>query len=131
MPLSQDDQVKYKDLYLQTAREYVKALQENLNFLMQGKESDDAIETLHRSAHSLNTQSIMMSFQQMSSVASLLEKIFKEHREKNQPISHDSLVVLVSTVNSMDHCLTSIEETNHESDLSADVTSLHNENLII
>ena len=131
MSLSADDQVKYKDLYLKTARDYVKALQENLTFLATGKESTEAIETLHRSAHSLNTQSVMMSYLQVSSVAALLEQIFKTHQEKHLPIAQNGLSVLTAAVEHMNACLDTIEKTNQESDLSQDVTNLHNENLIV
>jgi len=118
MPLSQDDQAKYKSLYLQTARQYVTELKDSLNQLGTGNGNDEVVESLHRAAHSLGSQSAMMSYDSMRTISSILEKIFKAKREKKIDISDALLADLVTAVNEMEKCLDSIDKDNKEIDVS-------------
>jgi two-component system chemotaxis sensor kinase CheA len=118
MPLSQDDQAKYKSLYLQTARQYVTELKDSLNQLGTGNGTDEVIESLHRAAHSLGGQSAMMSYNSMYTISSVIEKIFKAKKEKKIDITDTLLADLVTAVNEMEKCLDSIDKDNKEIDFS-------------
>ena len=124
MPLSQDDQAKYKSLYLQTARQYVIELKDGLNQLGTGNGTDEVVASLHRAAHSLGSQSAMMSYDSMQTISSTLEKIFKARVEKKIDISDALLANLVSAVNEMEKCLNSIDTDTKEIDLSKTVELL-------
>jgi chemotaxis protein histidine kinase CheA len=124
MPLSQAEQTKYKSLYLQTARQYVTEMKENLNQLGTGNTTDDVIDSLHREAHSLTGQSAMMDYQRMNSVTSLLEKIFKAKKDKKLELADDLLAKLVEAVNELEKCLDSIDTTDKEIDMSQNIENL-------
>jgi chemotaxis protein histidine kinase CheA len=123
MPLSQEDKKKYKSLYLQTAREYVLEFQKNIALLKKGDSSPEVKETLHRAAHSLNSQSMMMSYESMSGVAAQLEKLFEEKRET---FSESALQVLSEVVKNMEICLDQIDKEDRETDLTEDIENIRN-----
>lgn len=124
MPLSQDDQAKYKSLYLQTAKQYITELKDALNQQGSGNGTDDVIESSHRAAHSLSSQSAMMSYSSMQMISSVMEKIFKAKEEKKIDISDALLADLVTAVNEMEKCLDSIDKDNKETDLSKNIELL-------
>ncbi len=100
MPFSQEDQLKYKALYLQTAREYVKALEENLTKLNTPDETKDIIDTLHRDAHSLKGQSEMMGYHAVGALSLLMENIFRTKVEKNLDLTPEIINELTQGVGS-------------------------------
>jgi two-component system chemotaxis sensor kinase CheA len=118
MPLSQDEQTKYKSLYLRTAREYIKELKDDLNQIGTGGENEEVIDALHRAAHSLSGQSQMMGYQSMSKMSSLMEKIFKAKKEKAIELSDELVSKLISAVTDMEDCLESLDKENKETDLT-------------
>ncbi len=124
MPLSQDDQKKYKALYLQTARQYVKELQDNLTLVNTGKEAEESLASLHRAAHSLGSQSTMMGYVQMSTASSHLEKIFLAAKEKRKELTHEILPLLIKAANEMEACMEIIDQDSKESDLSQTIQEL-------
>ena len=124
MPLTSDDQAKYKDLYLQTAREYIFALKENSALLLNEKETPEVVEILHRSAHSLNSQSKMMEYLQMASAASLLEQIFQAKIDQQSTLSPELKQTIAETAEQMEKSLDALSETGKENDLSALVSKL-------
>lgn len=124
MPLSQDDQKKYKALYLQTARQYVKELQDNLTVLLSGKELDDSRASLHRAAHSLVSQSAMMGYHNMSGIASVMEKIFLGIKDQQMMVSQEAVTALRDATSDMEACLEAIDQDNQEKDLSEDLQKL-------
>jgi chemotaxis protein histidine kinase CheA len=120
MPLSLDDKKKYKSLYLQTARQYVMELQKNIAFLKKGKTSREVIDTLHRAAHSLNSQSNMMSYESISMVASRLEKLFDDHKGKKTGFVASELQLLSQIIGHLNDGLDNIEADKPEKDLTKD-----------
>jgi chemotaxis protein histidine kinase CheA len=124
MPLSQEDQSKYKALYLQTAREYVKELHDNANALIVTPDSVDDLASLHRAAHSLNSQSNMMEYKQMASVASVLETLFKQTQDNKTALTKEVLQSILDTVEHMSQNLDAIDKDSQETDLSEDAAKL-------
>ena len=124
MPLSQDEQLKFKTLYLQTARQYVQEIQTNLSMLLLGNGTNDTIDKLHLAAHSLCGQSKIMSYQSIAAISSFMEKIFKAKKNNELELSHDLLIALSRGANAMDGSLNSIEKDNKEENVSEIVENL-------
>lgn len=124
MALSKDEQIKYKSLYLQTARQYATDLKENINQLGTGNETDEVVATLYLSAHSLAGQSAVMGYESVRQIASLLEKIFKEKKEKKIDLSDKLLKTLVESVDAIEKSLESIDKENQESDTTQTASHL-------
>ena len=118
MPLSSDEQTKYKALYLKTARQYVKDMQDNLAQLLTGNETKEVIDSFHLEAHSLKGQSQIMGYQSMSTISSIIEKIFYAKKENKLVLSQDLLAKLPDAVNALQECLDSIDKSNEENDVS-------------
>jgi chemotaxis protein histidine kinase CheA len=124
MPLSQDDQAKYKGLYLQTARDYIKELQENTGVLIVTPHKVEALESVHRAAHSLTSQSVMMEYHEIGSVASVMEKLFQQTVESKTFLTKEVLQSLLDTLEHMAHDLDALDKNNEENDLSQDAAKL-------
>ncbi len=117
MPFSQEDQLKYKALYLQTARQYIKDLQDNLALLTSGKETTEVIDTLHRDAHSLKGQSEMMDYHAIGALSLLMENIFRAKKENNLVLSEVIVTQLIDGVKEMAVSLNEIDKVNKELDM--------------
>ncbi|MGI8419819.1 MAG: Hpt domain-containing protein [Candidatus Levyibacteriota bacterium] len=124
MPLSQDDHTKYKALYLQTAREYIKELQDNTSVLIVTPENISALESVHRAAHSLATQSTIMEYNQIGAVSAVMEKLFKQSMVGKTLFTREILQSLLDTAQTMSQDLEAIDKDNKENDLSQDATKL-------
>lgn len=117
MPFSQEDQLKYKALYLQTARQYVKDLQDNLALLSSGKETLEVIDTLHRDAHSLKGQSEMMGYHAIGALSLLMENIFRTKKENNLELTQTIITQLNDGLKEIAVCLDEIDKVNKEVDM--------------
>src|SRR6266404_2663407 len=117
MPFSQEDQLKYKALYLQTAQAYVKDLHDNLTLLTTGKETTEVIDTLHRDAHSLKGQSEMMGYHAIGALSLLMENIFRAKKENNLVLTEAIVTQLTDGVKEIAVCLNEIEKVNKELDM--------------
>ena len=118
MPLTQEDQQKYKAFYLQTARQLLTELQENLTKLSSSNESEEVLEVLHRTFHSLKGQSEMMEYHAVGSLARLLEFTFAAKREGKLTLSEEIVKKIQEAVTQIEKCLEEIEKDGKEKDLS-------------
>jgi len=117
MPFSQDDQLKYKALYLQTARQYVKDLHDNLTKINSGSATGDIIDTLHRDAHSLKGQSKMMGYHAVGSLSLVMEDIFRMKKENTLVLTPEIINQMLQGVAEIGVCLDEIEKVNKELDM--------------
>jgi len=124
MSFSQEDQLKYKALYLQTARQYIKDLQDNLTRVSSGNKTEDIIDTLHRDSHSLKGQSEMMGYHAVGSLSLLMEDIFRTKKEKNLVLTPEILTQMLQAVKEIGVCLDEIEKVNKELDMYATTEQL-------
>lgn len=124
MPLSQDEQKQYKDLYLKSAHEYITELKDTMNKLQSGDESEGVIDTLHRDAHSLKGQSAMMDFTSVNRLSYVMEHVFQKKKEKALEIKDELAVKLNEAIAGLENCMNEIEKTDHETDLSEVTKSL-------
>jgi chemotaxis protein histidine kinase CheA len=122
MPLSADDQKKYKDLYIQTAKPYIADLQKISTL----DTADTAtLEVIHRAAHSLGSQSLMMEYNSLGNLSRLIEKICKSTLDGEYTLNDEVRDAITKAVNRMDVSVNAIEEKGEELDLSADADELH------
>jgi two-component system chemotaxis sensor kinase CheA len=124
MPFSQEDQLKYKALYLQTARQYVKDLTDNLALLSSGKETQEVIDTLHRDAHSLKGQSEMMGYHAVGALSRLMENIFNAKKENKLVLTEVIITQLSDGVKEIAVCLDEIDKVNKELDMYQTIEKL-------
>lgn len=121
MPLSDDDQKKYRKLYVQTAKPYIKDLQKIATIQDDDKEGN---EVIHRAAHSLGSQSLMMEFNSLGSLSRHIEKIFKMTMDGEYSINAETKAMLLYAVARIKDSVAEIEDGDSELDLSSDIESL-------
>ncbi len=124
MPMDEQDIVKYRGLYLQTARSYLIDMQRNIVLLANDPERKDSLEIVHLSAHSLASQSLMMGFNSIGAYSSLVEKIAKAKQEGTLSWSKDLLLLIDAEITRVHAALNEIEKTGKELDLSAEIKQL-------
>lgn len=121
MPLTTDDQKKYRDLYIQTAKPYIADLQKIATVANDDK---DSIEVIHRAAHSLGSQSLMMEFSSLGSLSRHIEKVFQMVMDGECIIDAETKEVLIKAVNRMQESVNALEKGDAELDLSSDIKAL-------
>lgn len=128
MPLTPDDKKKYKDLYIQTAKPYIVDLQNIASF----DDTDlEKVDLIHRAAHSMGSQSLMMEYNSLGGISRLIEKIFKAKKDEGYVISPETKAVLIKAVSRMHDSVTAIESEGNELDLSPEVEELRSVSKII
>lgn len=127
MSIDQTDKAKYKALYLQTAREYVHTMQQHIGLLLQKTETNDSIATVHRSAHSLASQSLVMEYTNIGEYARAIEKIFRLEPGEKFTVDRKGLEMIEHDLKKIVLSLDAIENDKPEIDLSADIALLEKE----
>lgn len=118
MPLSQDDIIKYKSLYLETAKNYIENMQLNISFLLKGEQVQSAIKQVHIDAHSLKSQSQIMGYITLAKVSEIIEFIFNKAENENKQISQPDLIRIQSDITRLMDSLNQIKDSGTEIDLT-------------
>lgn len=118
MPLSPDDRVKYKTLYLQTAKPYVDQLQDSIVSFQSGTIDQGKLDVAHRAAHSMTSQSRMMEFEKTAHLTSMMEKVFKAKVDGLLELSPELVQSLSAAVVRLQEDIKAIETTDTEIDLA-------------
>lgn len=124
MPLTADDQAKYRSLYFSTAKPYIRELQSAMKEFTSGKVEDEKLTTAHRSAHSLTSQSKMMGFEKISSVTSLLEHILRAKIENELELHEELVKAMENAVTKVSEAVELLEAGEAEIDLEAERAAL-------
>ena len=128
MPLSADDKTKYKALYLQTAAPYVDDLQKIASLQ---DEDAEAVDVIHRAAHSMGSQSQMMEYNSIASLSRLIEKIFKAKKDEGYTLTQETKDLMINDVARMRDSLASIANNDSELDLTPEIEALRISSKII
>jgi chemotaxis protein histidine kinase CheA len=113
-----DELAGYKTLYLQTAWDYVRNLEGNLFLLKSDPKNHTAIDSMHVSAHSLKSQSLVMKFTSLGLVCKEIELYFRNVKEGKRAVSPDDLGILGEVVEELKDSLSSISAEDQEKDLT-------------
>ena len=124
MPLSDIDIIKYKKLYLETAKNYLENMQLNISFLLKGEQIKNAIKQVHIDAHSLKSQSKIMGYENFATLTEIIEYLFNKEEKENIIMPNDLLIKIQSDITGLMDSLKEIEQTGKELDLSASIIEL-------
>ena len=108
----------YKNLYLQTARKYIADLQASLTALETDTTKKEAIETVYISAHSLKSQSQIMTYVKTGALSGTIEALFRTVHEGTKQLNTDMLGKSKEAVAQIAASVDSIEKENKELDLT-------------
>lgn len=118
------DLSQYKDLYLETAKEYIQALNEALLVLEKNPIDAHAIEVIFRNAHSLKSQSAAMQYAQTGLLCHTIEDVFYEIKNNRLKLDTTLANLLFSSFDNLKKSIQNIEQRNQEIDLQAQITEL-------
>ncbi len=104
----------YKELYLKTARDLLTRSQELMKKTAEGTHLDD----LHRTFHSLKSQSLVMGYMNIGLANKALEELFKYAVTNPTCLTPQVLEEVNGFVSQIDHALSDIEKNVGEPDLS-------------
>jgi chemotaxis protein histidine kinase CheA len=121
-----DELKKYKNLYLQTAAQYVESIKTSSNSLTKDPKNTDAIKQLHIDSHSLKSQSLMMQYNNIGHFCEVVEKAMAQVIEANQEVPPQVLSLIQEGIGGVEKALKEIEANDTEVDLT-EVTNKLNE----
>lgn len=113
------DLSSYRQLYLETAKQYYDILSNNYLKISRNSLDKDAIKNIYISAHSLKSQSHAMGYIKMETLSGIIEKVIKNILANNTQIPNDLMVVIKEAIENVEISLRSIEEENKEKDTDA------------
>ena len=114
---------EFKTLYLSTAKEYIQAIHNGLEKLRTDPSNTDEIEIVHRSAHSLKSQSLVMGYETTGKLAHAIEVIFRDLHETHGSLLENKRESVEKGLNGLESSINQIETTGEEQDLT-DLISL-------
>lgn len=117
--MDKSDIAEFKSLYLQTAKEYVDAMQKNSSL-----STDEAITSVYMSAHSLKSQSLVMNYKETGMLCGMLEKVSKALKEHTLSLSVDIENGVKSAIEKVSASITLIETKDEEVPTSEEIAHL-------
>lgn len=118
------DLQEYKKLYLQTSQDLLHDIASCVQSLEEDFSNMIMIDTAHRSAHSFKSQSLVMGYTQTGLAGKILEKLFKNAKEKTIELNDEILTSIRELLNSMQQSLDSIQDNHGEGNLSQAIQKL-------
>ncbi|HSX29283.1 MAG TPA: chemotaxis protein CheA [Candidatus Saccharimonadales bacterium] len=115
---------QYKDLFVQTSKEYLGALDAALLKLEKTPEDKEVIAEIFRNAHSLKGQSAAMGYEKTGYLCHAVEDVFFEIKEGHMKATPELADLLFKAFDQLSNSVAHIEADGTEIDLSADVEAL-------
>jgi two-component system chemotaxis sensor kinase CheA len=115
---------QYKDLFVQTGKEYLKSLNDSLLKLEKNPTDTTAIAEIFRSAHSLKGQSAAMGYEKTGYLCHAVEDVFFEIKEGRMKTSPELADLLFTAFDGLSASVAHIEADGAEVDLSPQAEAL-------
>jgi len=109
--MAQIDLAGYKNIYLQTAKEYIYKMLVSLDQLSNNVLDKEALNNLHISSHSLKSQSQVMGFTNIANLCANIEKVSSDILNKVSGIDDHFMSLLKNSVDEINLELARIEKT--------------------
>lgn len=114
----------YKELFVQTANDYLMSLEKNLTSLKGDPDNKDLIGIIHIAFHSLGSQSVAMGYQSTSAFCRLNEAILFRIKENKITISNELIEELIKSTGIIKNSVLNINSNSSELDLSSQIKNL-------
>ena len=89
---------EYKTLYVSTAHDLIRTLQNSFEALQKDMCDKKAIEEFHRAAHSLKSQSLVMGYTKTGLASKMLEHLFAAIKENKTCLDAQIMPVIKTTM---------------------------------
>ena len=124
MAISMDDQNKFRQLFLESAHNYLSDLEKNLDLLFQDINNEEAINSIYIDAHSIKGQGFMMKYTSLAYICAAIEKIFRSRKEKTLVLTKEILLVVKNAEVIIKETLSEIEKNGSELELTKEINVL-------
>lgn len=114
----------YKDLYISTAKDYLKSIEDSLALAPNDFTNKEVLEKLHIGFHSLGSQSLVMGFNTTGAFCRKNEAILAEIQKTQSPLNLPLIQELAHSNQVIATSISNIETQGTELDLSNDTKSL-------
>src|SRR5687767_10037730 len=105
--------LEYKDLYIQTGREYIQSLNASLLKLEKNPGDKETIEEVFMSAHSLKGQSAAMEYHSTAFLCHTVEDVFYEIKNDRMKLTSELSDYLFAAFDALTDSINHIEKENH------------------
>src|SRR3989344_748635 len=117
----------FKDLYIQTANEYLANLQNGIRQLPSNPKNNELINQIYIDVHSLKSQSIAMGYKNTGVLSGVIEHIFKTVKDGKIQVSDKLITLILNSVEKLKSSVNKIQTDNREIDLSEQFERLKRE----
>lgn len=114
----------YKGLYLKTSQERLQKILENIIVLEKNPGESEAVDAIHLDAHSLKGASKLMGYEQISTIAYLIETFFSTFKENKNSISPPDLNMIKDSVDCIVQSVQTLDESDKDVDLTSEIKKL-------
>jgi chemotaxis protein histidine kinase CheA len=101
----------YKNIYLQTAKEYINSLSSACSKLSVNSSDNEAVNAIHISSHSLRSQSQVMGFSAIADLSGNIEKASDDILNKANLVDDKFMNLLKNSVDGLNAEMSKIEKT--------------------
>jgi len=109
--MASTDLSDYKNIYLQTAREYINSLSSACSRLSVNSVDNETINAIHISSHSLRSQSQVMGFSAIADLSENIEKASDDILKRLNLVDGKFMNLLKNSVDGLNAELSKIEKT--------------------
>ncbi len=107
--MGQIDLASYKNIYLQTAKEYVEKMSVSLDKLSTNASDTEALNNLHIVSHSLKGQSQVMGYNDVVNICLNIEQISSDALKGKSQLNSDIIVSIKSSVEEIKEILKQVQ----------------------
>ena len=118
------DLAKYKNLYLQTARDHIIDLKKNLALLDANPTDKQIIYEVFRLFHSLKSQNYFMGFEQTAKFCKVFEQFFRDINDGKKIYNPNLSDLILRALKKLEDSFIVIEQSSRELDLTQDIINL-------
>ncbi len=116
--MNNSDVAAYKDLFVQTAQDYIRQLNEALQHLAVNSSNQQAVADIHLAAHSLKSQNLAMGFETNGRFFLAVEQLFAGLKEEKGAVSRELQHDLSEWITTFKLSIEQFKKTGTEMDLS-------------
>lgn len=115
---------EYKKLYLQTSQELLKTIQNGVATLKNNPQEQSVLADIHRAAHSLKSQSLVMGYTQLGLAGRILEVLFMNVKEQKIVLNEELVRMIDDLLTAMGQSLQDIHDGHRELNVSSYISDI-------
>lgn len=112
------DLSSYKKLYIDTTKEYLALLKNQLSVLKQDSSNQNALLEAHRLVHTIKSRSFVMEYTDIAEICKNLEELFYQAKNNTRTISQDTIDMVDQITDKLQEAVDALVQNTTQLDLS-------------